>query len=169
MDKYPYYKNDDHGWRSSVRHNLSQREYFSKVVDGDKRAVYELNATHEENLLKGLTGRKLARHLRKEKDDDPAIRKQNRARKQTRQLLKSTESLEPQVQLPFTWFNPTWSCANTNGQLYQPLNLFRPMVHYMQNDQIVGDKSGESCFENKDTDHSMFVTEPPPSPEASHQ
>jgi hypothetical protein len=181
MDKYPYYKNDEHGWRSSVRHNLSQREYFTKVIENElgKRAVYELNKTHEENLLKGLTGRKLAKHLRKEKEDqDPKKEPVARAKK-PKIIPKSADPQASPIQLPFTWFNPTWSYANSSGQLYQPLNLFRPMMQYVQTDHLIHTmkptpthapsqsnvaQSGISCFEAPELDHSMYVTEPPPSP-----
>jgi hypothetical protein len=74
MDNYPYYQNAEVGWRSSVRHNLSLNKFFSKVpqeeTEQGKRAVYALNPEYEEDLLKGLTGRKLSKHLRdKEKPE----------------------------------------------------------------------------------------------------
>lgn len=53
MDQYPYFKVQESGWKSSVRHNLSLSKYFSRVEDNSKRAVYQLNPEMEEELLNG--------------------------------------------------------------------------------------------------------------------
>lgn len=181
MNTYPFYKNDEHGWRSSVRHNLSQKEYFSKVADNDRgrRAVYELNKRHEENLLKGLTGRKLAKHLKQE-TEEPKKKVIKKKQISTPPPIDEVSS-QPLLQLPFTWFNPTWSYANNGGQSYQPLNLFRPIIQLVNADQVIhSTKSstvknvlpyGHSEISNppfilhQDMDQTMYVSEPPPSPE----
>jgi len=187
MDKYPYYQNDEHGWRSSVRHNLSQREYFKKVIDHErgKRAIYELNKTHEDNLLRGLTGRKLAKHLRKEKESSETLQQVQQQSKKVRTKKQQTASpkqgdFNPSpIQLPFTWFNPTWT-YHSGGQLYQPLNLFRPVMQYVNADQIInstrpvtlsqGVSQSPSAFAHSnyaEEDQNLIVSEPPPSPEPS--
>jgi len=75
-DTYPYYTQAEVGWKSSVRHNLSHSKFFHKVpqeeTEANQRGIYMLNPEYEEDLLQGLTGRKLKNRV-KEKEGEAAV------------------------------------------------------------------------------------------------
>jgi len=73
-DTYPYYTQAEVGWKSSVRHNLSHSKFFHKVpqeeTESNQRGIYTLNPEYEEDLLQGLTGRKLKNRIKEKEGAD---------------------------------------------------------------------------------------------------